>query len=651
MEAIEYYQKAFKAANKEYKELQAAGKNPHPAVLDDILPEGLGNNYRSIGLVEIPAHRIVGTKSAGRITAFTPSFLPLLDYGTEFASKWIALCSAHLSPEGIRDPILCYEYLGNFYVQEGNKRVSVLRSFDAARIPGNVYRIVPPMSDDPEVVAYYEFLDFYKDARTYEVQYRIPGNYKKLLSALGREPGVAWTQWEIRTFHSHLQYFRDAYDSLGGKNLSLTAEEALLVWLEVFTFRDLGRMTATELKKALHGLWDDLVALSNETPVQLSTDPVTQEAKTGILSWFTSTPEHLNIAFIHQMDATTSTWTGGHEFGIQNLQRRLKDKITVRSYFHADSPEQRDALLEQAVAEGADLVFTTTPRLNRATVKAALKYPHIRFFNCSVAVPYSSVRSYYCRIFEGKFITGAIAGAMANNNRIGYIGSYPIFGVPASINAFALGAQMTNPRARIDLRWSCQGGDPVKEFIDKGYQVISNRDVPSPQHNYLEFCEYGTYLVEEDKTLTPLASPTWLWGNFYERIVRSILNGTWEQNADSSVATNYWWGMDSGVIDVEFSNKLPESMRFLARSLSDGLKHGTLDPFFRRIVAQDGAVKNDGTRHFTPDELLRMDWLCDNIDGAIPPFEEVLPFAQPMLRELGVYKDTIPPEKEEEDML
>ena len=651
MEAIEQYQKAFKAAQKEYKELLAAEKHPHPAVLDDILPEGLGNSCQPIGLVEIPAHRIVGTKSAGRITAFTPSFLPLLEPGTEFASKWTALCDAHLSPVGIREPIECFEYLGNFYVQEGNKRVSVLRNFDAARIPGNVQRILPPVSDDPEVVAYYEFLEFFKDARTYEVRYRTPGNYAKLLSALGREPGIAWTQWEIRTFHSHLQYFRDAYEALGGSKLSLTAEEALLVWLEVFTFRDLGQMTDNELKKALRGLWDDLVALSSETPVQLSTDPVTQKVKTGLLSWFTSTPGHLSIAFIHQMDPTTSTWTGGHEFGIHNLKRRLKDKITVRSYFHADSPEQTSRLLELAVEDGADLVFTTTPRLNRATVKAALKYPHIRFFNCSVAVPYSSVRSYYCRIFEGKFITGAIAGAMAGNDRIGYIGSYPIYGVPASVNAFALGAQMTNPRARIDLRWSCLGGEPVKEFIEKGYQVISNRDVPSPQRNYLAMGEYGTYLVEEDKSLTPLASPCWLWGNFYERIVRSILNGTWEQHTDSGVATNYWWGMDSGVIDVEFSKKLPESLRFLARSLSQALKHGALDPFFRRIVAQDGSVKNNGTRHFTPDELLRMDWLCDNIDGVIPPFEEVLPFAQPMLRELGVYKESIPPEKEEEDML
>lgn len=84
-----------------------------------------------------------------------------------------------------------------------------------------------------------------------------------------------------------------------------------------------------------------------------------------------------------------------------------------------------------------------------------MKYPKVRFLNCSVDQAYSSIRTYYGRIYEAKFITGAIAGAMAQNNRIGYIASYPIFGVPASINAFALGAQMTNPRAQIELRWSC----------------------------------------------------------------------------------------------------------------------------------------------------------------------------------------------------
>jgi basic membrane lipoprotein Med (substrate-binding protein (PBP1-ABC) superfamily) len=235
---------------------------------------------------------------------------------------------------------------------------------------------------------------------------------------------------------------------------------------------------------------------------------------------------------------------------------------------------------------------------------------------------------------------------MANNDRIGYIGSYPVYGVPASINAFALGAQMTNPRARIDLRWSCQEGDPVKDFIDKGYQVISNRDVPTPYMNYVEFGEYGTYFVEDDKTLTPLASPCWLWGSFYERVIRTMLAGNLDHNNDGQKAMNYWWGMDSGVIDVEFSKKIPESMRFLADVLRNNLTQGNLDIFHRRIVAQDGSVKNDGYHHFTPDELLHMDWLCDNIDGSIPRYHEVMPLAQPMIRELGLFKDDIPPEKE-----
>ena len=646
-ESAEQYQHALKAAHKELKELTAASLRAHPAVLDTLLEPQPADSYQDVGLVDIPMDRIVGTKSAGRIAAFTAGFLPLLESGTEFAAKWMALCDAHLSPEGIRDPILCYEYLGEFYVQEGNKRVSVLRSFDAPRIPGVVRRVLPPVSQEPRIQAYYEFLDFYKDAGVYDIQYRTPGDYARLLSALGREPGTTWTQWEQRSFRAYFQYFRDAFFALGGKALSLTPEEALLVWLEVYHFRELGKLTAEELKKSLGGLWGELEALSTDTPVQVNTEPVTQEAKTGLLNRLLSlNPDHLQVAFVHQLDPDISPWIKGHDLGRQHIEAVFSHRLTVRTYCHADTTEQTEAILEQAIQEGAELIFTTTPRLNRATLKAAVKHPRVRFFNCSVNVPYPSIRSYYCRIFEGKFITGAIAGAMADNDRIGYIASYPIYGVAASVNAFALGAQMTNPRARIDLRWSCQPGDPVADFIRSGYQVISNRDVPTQDKQYLEFGEYGTYFVGASGELMPLASPCWLWGSFYERVVRSILNGTWEQGKDVPKAMNYWWGMDSGVIDVELSDRLPDSMRYLANLLRKGLQMGMLDPFYRRITTQDGTVVNDGSRRFTPDELLHMDWLCDNVEGRIPEFDEVLPFAQPMLRELGIHKDRIPPEKE-----
>ena len=94
-----------------------------------------------------------------------------------------------------------------------------------------------------------------------------------------------------------------------------------------------------------------------------------------------------------------------------------------------------DAIIRYFKDNGADLVFTTTPQLLDATLKAAVKHPKVGFYNCSACQPFSSVKSYYCRIYEGKFITGLIAGALADNDLVGYVGSYPIMGVPASINA------------------------------------------------------------------------------------------------------------------------------------------------------------------------------------------------------------------------
>ena len=639
--AIEEYELALRAGQKEARELAAAGKNPNPAVLDEILPEGTPDMIQDVGLLEIPTRRILGVKSAGRITAFTASFQPLLDKNSEFAFKWITLCEAHLGDTGIRDPIECYEYLGNFYVQEGNKRVSVLRHFGAPRIPGNVRRIVPPLSDEPRIKAYYEFLDFYKGARLYEVQFRRPGDYAKLLSRLGKEPGEPWSEEERRTFRAYYQYFREAFAKQDLRGRDVLPEEALLLWLELYPYNDLGALSGGELRKSLSDLWKDVVSAASDS---VKVETRAQEPAAGVLSRFTS-PDHLNVAFVHQLNPGVSAWVTGHEEGRRHLETVMGDKVTVRSYFDANTPEAAWQKIEEAVSDGAQVVFTTAPPLIRPTLKAAVEHPRIAFFNCSVDKPYTSVKTYYGRIYEAKYIAGAIAGAMANDDRIGYIASYPNYGVPASINAFALGAQLTNPRAQIELRWNCVAGTPQADFLADGIRVLSNRDAPTQSKMYLDFCSYGTYLMDGRGDLISLGSPVWLWGRFYEYVIRSILSGGWK-NDKGAAALNYWLGMDSGVIDISLSDKLPEGVRQLAWILRRGLTEGTLDPFARRIISQDGRLRSDGTHKFTPEELLKMDWLCDNVMGSIPTFDEILPSAQPLVRELGLYADTIPAEKE-----
>ncbi len=633
-EAMEQYQKALKLGQKQVRERQARGLDPNPAVLSRLLPEGAVDTSQTVGLMEIPMERIVGTTTAGRITAFSAGFMPLLDLKTEFATKWIDLCIAHLT-EGIRDPVVCYEYLGNFYVQEGNKRVSVLRSFDSPRIAAMVHRIPAPAGDEPKLKAYQKFLEFFKYARVYNVQFTQPGGYAKLTKAMGLAPGTEWTEADRRRFRAYFQYFQEAYQAVSKEHPGTSADDALLLWLELYPYEKLGSMTGAELKKSLSDLWGNVKAMAQPQPEVRTQPPVETKPKNSILKIIR--PDHVDVAFVHQRTAASSPWTNAHELGRKHLETVLGKAVTTRSYQNANTPEEAEALLEQAVADGADVIFTTTPQLVVPSLKLSVKYPKVKVFNCSVDMPYSTVRSYYSRIYEGKFITGAMAGAMAKNDRIGYVGDYPIHGIPASINAFALGAQLTNPRAVIELKWSCLPGNPTKEFLQSGIRVVSNQDTPVEDRL---FTEYGTYIYTDDDKMQPLASPIWLWGNFYEQVVVSILSGSW--NSDPAKAVNDWWGMSSGVVDVKLADALPDGVRHMAQILRKGLKSGAIEPFQRRIVAQDGAVKNDGTRAMTPDELLHMDWLCNNVVGSFPKMEEILPVSRPMVQLLGIF----PEEKE-----
>ena len=626
-EAAEAYALALKEGQREYKECVQKELEPNPVVLDEILEPAATETSVPVGLINIPMNRIVGTKTAGRVSVFTPTFRPLLEADTEFATKWISLCVDHLGEKGIQTPIECYEYLGNFYVQEGNKRVSVLRHFGAPRIAGYVKRILPPKEDTPRYQAYQEFLEFYKLTGLYDVRYTTPGSYGKLLNAMGCPPDRTWTEDDRRSFRASFHYFTEAMDAVGGKELP-QPEDALLLWLQMHPFADLKELSAAELKKTVAQLWPNLRAASAPETV-VKTEP--PEEKRKIVQIFKGV-DHVNVAFVHQYNEDTSNWTRAHETGRRYLESALGNGVTTRVYENADTPQLAKTLIEQAVADGAEVVFTTAPQLISPCMKASVKYPKVRFLNCALHQPYATVRTYYSRIYEGKFITGAIAGAMCKDDRIGYVGAYPIHGVPASINAFALGAQLTNPNVKIQLKWSCVPGNPTKEFIDDGIWIISNRD--TPEENYL-VTEYGTYMADNTGHLTPLGSPTWVWGPYYESVVRSIMSGSWENEKEGQIV-NLWWGMRSGVIDVNLAPYMPESMKVLAKMLKEGICSGTLDPFQRRILDQQGNVRNDGTKTFTPVELMQMDWLCENVVGSFPDYQQILPISRPMVDLLGV---------------
>ena len=150
--------------------------------------------------------------------------------------------------------------------------------------------------------------------------------------------------------------------------------------------------------------------------------------------------------------------------------------------------------------------------------------------------------------------------------------------------------------------------------------------------------------------LEDLASPFWHWGQLYENVIRSVLNGAWNRDepSDERRAVNYWWGMNSGAMDVLFSRELPHDVRHLANILRQGVIAGAIDPFACHIIAQDGTLMNEGNTGFAPEQILHMDWLCDAVDGHVPGYDELTEEAKPLYRMQGIHRDRLPVEKEAE---
>ena len=229
---MEDYRSALRAGQRAYRASVARGQSPYLAVLDEIIADADIVAQEPLGLVDIPAESIVGTKTAGRHTAFASNFMPLLEDDTEFAIKWSNLCEAHLE-EGIHTPIIAFEYMNRFYVQEGNKRVSVLKYYEAVKIPGTVTRLIPARNDTLENKLYYEFLDFYKLSRINNVSFSRLGGYAKLQTLACKATGEAWTEDDRLNFSALYTMFSQQFYALGGGSLGLTPGDALLVYLSV----------------------------------------------------------------------------------------------------------------------------------------------------------------------------------------------------------------------------------------------------------------------------------------------------------------------------------------------------------------------------------------------------------------------------------
>lgn len=631
----EEYSKAYKLGKKDYQSRMLHGEKPTLQVLDDIMPEKGSYSEQSLGLVQIPAERIVGTKTIGRSNSFSGNFMPILRENSEFAQKWSALSTSHIK-EGIREPIKAYEYMNKFYVLEGNKRVSVMKYFGVVSIPGMVTRIVPRRTEEKENKIYYEFMDFYRTAPINYIWFSQEGSFAKLQKAVGKEPGEMWSEEDLLRFSAFYTRFSAEYKAKGGNKLNITPGDAFLAFITLHGYDATEEKTTNDLKELMVKTWEEFKLLQEDKEIELKMKP-NQEKKPLLNILLPLSSPKLKVAFIYEKTPGSSAWTYAHELGRLYLEQTFPDELNTLCYENG-TLGNIDSLLEEAIASGCNLIFTTTPTFVQASVKAAIAHPETRILSCSLNTSHRYIRTYYSRMHEAKFLMGAIAGAMAENNRLTYIADYPIYGSIANINAFALGAKMINPRAKVYLEWSTMKDVDIEEKIrETGSSCISGRDMVIPEEASRFF---GIYHMEGEYTRN-LAMPLYHWGKFYEQLIRTIMDGKWkyDENPSATKAINYWWGMSAGVIDVICSQHLPIGTKRLVELLKATICLEQFNPFSGILYSQTGIVVDNPERVLLPEEIMTMDWLAENIIGTIPKKQDLNEQAVPVINQQGVKKE------------
>ena len=631
------YNKAYKAGKKDYQARLLRGEQPTLKILDDILPPRGSYSEVPLGLVQIPIEQIVGTKTGGRSSAFAGNFMPILRENTEFAYKWAALSESHLN-EGIRDPIKAYEYMNKFYVEEGNKRVSVLKYYDAVSVPGVVTRILPPRTDEKENRIYYEFVDFYELSKVNYIWFTRTGSFAKLQALTGKEHDQVWSDDDKLTFSSVYTRFTAEFEAAGGKKLSITPGDAFLAFLTVYDYDTVCGMTAAEMKATVAKTWEEFHLLEHDDEIDVKMDP-TVEKKPLLTRLLPLSSPKLKAAFLYAKTPSSSAWTYAHELGRLHLEQTFPDEVSTICYENI-TPDLAEKAIRDAIQKGCNIVFTTAPEFVQASVQAAIDNSDVRILNCSLNTSHRYIRTYYARMHEAKFLMGAIAGAMSENGFLAYIADYPIFGTIANINAFALGAKLINPRAKVYLEWSslkdADLGKVMDSLAEKGVSIVSGRDMVIPEDASRYF---GLYRMENGMPHN-LAMPLWHWGKFYEQLIRTIMNGAWKYDdiTAEKKAINYWWGMSSGVVDVICSQNLPIGTQRLVYLLKDTIRRGEFNPFSGALYSQQGVVQEDLDRSLSPEEIIRMNWLARSVIGSIPERQDLKEQAKPVTLQQGVEK-------------
>ncbi len=615
------YKAARKKAEKEVRDAIREGRSPYLPVLDELEEVRSSNMTRSIGLLDLPINRIKGNKEHGRNSAFAANFMPLLDDNTEFAVKWSDLYDSY-KKEGIRDAIKVYEYMHQFYVQEGNKRVSVSKFGGTDFMLADVTRVIPAKSDDPEVIAYYEYMDFFKTTHNHFIMFKEPGEYGRLAEFVGQDLKKVWPEDLCKDLKSAFFRFSRMLKKVYRIEDPYMVSNDFLIYLSIFPLATFSQDTDEQVLKNVRLARHELLTTGTIDSIEFLDQADVETQSGSIITNLFAKPrkytdaDPLKVGFIYDVGVDDSRWIDSHEAG--RLYTGVMAGNNVQTSVYYTREDGIDGAVDKCVSDGCELVFSVCPEYYNEILKAAVKHPEVKFASCSAGKSSPSVRCYQGKIYESSFLIGILAAQTLlleygeGEHRIGYLARGTEQMNRINLNAFAIGVSMVDPGCRISLKVAGRDEDYRRKWEEEGVKIYSDMEYSPTSNTGLR---PGVYKIRDGKDIY-IGASYFNWGKYYLQIVSTVLNGMWNVNEliEKHIAANYWFGLSTGVVDI----RVPEIGR-QTQKLLDFFKDAVIsgkDPFSGELTDNEGNDRTIGSK-ITPGDILTIDWLNENIEGEL----------------------------------
>ncbi len=321
------------------------------------------------------------------------------------------------------------------------------------------------------------------------------------------------------------------------------------------------------------------------------------------------------VGFVYVSPIGDAGWTYQHDLG--RLQMEKATGVTTKYVENVPEGPDAERVIREMAKRGDKVIFATSFGYMNPMLKVSKQFPKTAFVHATGYKMGKNMGLYNARFYEGRYLTGVIAGEMTKSNVLGYVAAFPIPEVLQGINAFIQGARSVNPKAELRVIWVNSWFDPGKErqasmtLMSQGADALTHHTDSTAVVQAAE--EKGKYAFGYHSDMSKYGSKAHLtatthhWGNFYTEVVKAAQSGNWKPG-------NVWGGYKEGMISLAPLNPvIPAELRNRIASMEKQIAAGTLHPFSGPVVDQDGKTRVAAGQTMSDGDLSGMDYFVQGV--------------------------------------